>query len=137
MYDYDIIKNGIKVAQISSEHALSQQEIDIRSAPYLEEPKVPTQKEKDLERYTKRSIAKNIIIAEIATENMGRIRSGEWTTADIVGLTQDESLRLVMSDVHSLSFELAAIKLMAITNPLITDAIKAVWLAKLQAHFYL
>jgi hypothetical protein len=137
MFIHDVIKNGIKVAEISFNSEPSQLEIDAAEKPYLQEPVVPTQKEKDFERYTKRSIAKNIIIAEIATENMSRIRSGEWTTTDIIGLTQDESLRLVMSDVHSLSFELAAIKLMAITNPLITNTIKAIWLAKLQAHFYL
>jgi len=137
MYDYDVIKNGIKVAQISSDYALSEEEITRRSAPYLEEPKIPTQKEKDMERYTKRSIAKNTIIAEMATENMGRIRSGEWTTSDVISLTQDEELKQVLSDVHSLSFELAAMKLSTATNPLITSAIKLAWITKLQAHFYL
>ena len=90
-----------------------------------------------MERYTKRSIAKNTIIAEMATENMQRIRSGEWTTSDVISLTQDEELKQVLSDVHSLSFELAAMKLSTAANPLMTSAIKLAWITKLQAHFYL
>ena len=137
MYTYDIIKNGIKIAEISSEQPLSDEELSKRQAPYLQEPKVLTQKEKDFERYTKRAVAKNTILAEIATENMQRIRSGEWTTSDIVLLTQDEELKQVLNDVYSLSFELAAIKLSTITNVLITPEIKGTWIQKLQSNFYL
>jgi hypothetical protein len=137
MFIHDVIKNGIKVAEISFNSEPSQLEIAKAEAPYLQEPYTPTQKEKDFERYTKRSVAKNAIITEMATENMGRIRSGEWSTADVISLTQDTQLQLVLADVHSLSFELAAMKLSAATNPLITTAIKNTWIQRLQAHFYL
>jgi len=137
MYTYDVIKNGIKVAEFSSEEELSQADIDRISAPYLQEPRVISQKEKDFERYTKRAIAKNMIIAEMATENMERIRSGVWNVSDIISLTQDEQVREVLNDVYSLSFEIATVKLMSLTNVLITNEIKAIWVEKLQKHFYL
>ena len=137
MYTHDVIKNGIVVARLSFNEEPSQLDINKAEAPYLQEPKVFTQAEKDFERYSKRAIAKNEIITEIATENMQRIRTGVWTISDIISLVQDEDIKEVLSNLHSLSFELAATKLASVANPLITSEIKAIWIQKLQTHFYL
>jgi hypothetical protein len=91
---------------------------------------------KDQEKYAKRAIAKDQIMVEMATENMERVRKGLWTTSQLVALTQDTELKLIQDDIGSLSFELAVMKLMAVTNPLITADIKMGWIKKLQSHFY-
>jgi hypothetical protein len=95
-----------------------------------------TQAEKDYEKYMKRADVKDRIIAEMATENMARVRAGIWTVPNLVALTQDPELKLVLDDINTLSFELAVSKLMALTNPLITQKIKNEWILKLQSHFY-
>jgi hypothetical protein len=90
----------------------------------------------DIERFTKRAQVKNQIIAEMAAENMQRVRSGLWQVSDLVSLTQDLELKSVLDDVNSLSFELASQKVGQLTNALITQDIKDEWLVKLAAHFY-
>jgi hypothetical protein len=98
---------------------------------------IPTQKEKDIARFTKRAAAKNIIIAEMAADNMERVRNGVWTTSQLMGLTVDPGLLNVLNNISTLSYEIAAYNVYNLTNPLITVAIKQVWIAKLQSHFYL
>jgi hypothetical protein len=95
-----------------------------------------TTKEIDYDKYVKRAAAKDKIIAEMASENMERVRAGTWTVPDLIGLTQDATLKDVLDDISTLSFELAQMKLQAATNPLLTTEIKDSWLAKLQAHLY-
>lgn len=95
------------------------------------------QKQLDYERYLKRAKVKDQIIAEMASENMERVRNGLWTVNDLISLTQDPELKLVLDDVSTLSYELAVSKVMAISNPLITSQIKTDWSFKLQSHFYL
>ncbi len=99
-------------------------------------PPESTQKQKDFQKYLKRASVRDQIIAEMAAENMERVRAGTWTVADLINLTQDTELKAVLSDLSTLSFELAQSKLLAATNPLLTTDIKNGWLAKLQAHLY-
>lgn len=100
------------------------------------EPPVLSQQEKDLEKYKKRAAVKDAIMAEMASENMARVRAGIWTVAELISLTQDEGLKGVLDDMMTLSFELAQAKVMALTNPLITSEIKAGWVSKLQANLF-
>ena len=72
----------------------------------------------------------------MASENMGRVRAGIWTVQNLVDLTQDVELKRVLDDISTLSFELAAQKLQAINNPLLTTEIKNSWLQKLMSNFY-
>jgi hypothetical protein len=106
-------------------------------APYLVAPIIKTQQELDYDRYFKRAQAKDKILAEMASENMARVRAGIWTVPQLIELTQDTQLKQVLDDVSTLSFELAAQKLMSITSPLMTVDIKMSWIEKLQRHFYL
>lgn len=99
-------------------------------------PPAPTAKELDFIKYTKRAAVKDQIMAEMASENMERVRSGVWSVADLIGLTQDVELKLVLDDINTLSFELAQSKLNSATNPLLTPTIKTGWILKLQAHLY-
>lgn len=94
------------------------------------------QKQKDYQKYLRRSEAKDKIIAQMATENMERVRSGIWTVQNLIDLTQDAELKRVLDDINTLSFELAQAKLMAVTNPIVTPEIKAAWLATLQANLF-
>ncbi len=131
-----MILNGVKI--ISKDQLLdliSELDADTKAhllATYNAEQSI----EKDQLKYEKRAAAKDTIMAEMAAENMDRVRRGIWTVANLVELTQDAQLKLVLDDITSLSFELAAQKLMAITNPLVTTEIKLKWIAKLQSHFY-
>ena len=95
----------------------------------------PTQLEIDKEKYLKRSRAINNMIAEMASENVSRVRSGLWTVNDLVGLTQDAQIKEILSDLMSLSFEIAYGKVDGVTNALITSDIKTLWKAKLAANF--
>jgi len=96
----------------------------------------PTQKEIDYQKYLKRAAAKDKIIAEMASENMERVRNGIWSVANLISLTQDTDLKHVLDDINTLSFELAMSKLQTITNPLLTAEIKLAWITKLQNNLY-
>jgi hypothetical protein len=98
--------------------------------------KSQTPEEIDKAKYMKRAAVKDVIIAEMATENMTRVRSGRWSVSDLVGLTQDPMLKLILDDINTLSFELAVLKLQQVSNPLITREIREGWIRKLQSHFY-
>ena len=102
----------------------------------IDQPPVKTQFELDVERYAKRAIAKDKIIAEFAAENMARVRSGVWTVPQLISLTQDAGLKALLDNVNTLSFEIASTMVPNLTNPLLTAEIKTGWVAKLQAHFY-
>jgi hypothetical protein len=97
----------------------------------------PSSYEADIARFTARAGVKDKLIAEMAAENMARVRAGTWTVPDLVALTQDEQIVAVLNDIGTLSYELAAVKLAGVTNPLITADIKAGWIQKLQDHFYI
>ena len=79
---------------------------------------------------------KDKIIAEMASENMERVRNGAWSVANLISLTQDADLKHVLDDINTLSFELAMSKLQTITNPLLTAEIKLAWITKLQNNLY-
>lgn len=96
-----------------------------------------TQVQLDYDRYIKRAQAKDKILAEFASENMSRIRAGTWTVPNLIELTQDAQLNLLLANINTLSYELAINSVQSITNPLITPEIKAGWIAKLQSHLYL
>jgi len=137
-----IIYNGIKcetvehleelIVDLSEEQKLMLRN-DFNGIPNTTEL---SQKDKDFQKYLKRAAAKDKIIAEMASENMERVRTGIWTVQNLVDLTQDAELKRVLDDISTLSFELAAQKLQAINNPLLTSDIKNSWLQKLMSNFY-
>ncbi len=102
-----------------------------------EEQKKQKQREQDFVRFKKRASAKDVIIAEMAAANMERVRSGVWTTSQLIALTQDPELKQILDDVNTLSFEIAYSRVDGLTNALLTTEIKNSWKALLQAHFYL
>lgn len=93
-------------------------------------------KRKDEERYTKRALVKDSILAWMAAGNVDRMRNGIWSLADLTALTYDGELKLVLDDVNTLSFELALAKIDSVTNPLITSDIKATWKGKLIQNLF-
>lgn len=93
-------------------------------------------KSRDYNKYIKRATARSKIIAEMASENMDRVRKGIWTVPQLIGLTQDPDLKNVLDDVNTLSFELAAMKIGTSTNPLLTPEIKSGWISKLASNFF-
>lgn len=98
---------------------------------------VLSQEEKDFQRFTKRAQARDKIIAEMATENMARVRAGIWTTQQLISLTEDAALKNILGDITALSYEIAYSKIDALTNPIVTQDIKDGWKNKLLQHFYL
>lgn len=100
-------------------------------------PKGPSQFEKDQSRYQKRAAIKDELMAYMAADNMGRVRSGVWTVADLTALLDDPAVVAANSLMGTLSFELAAQQISAATTPLLTPEIKADWVSRLQAHYYL
>lgn len=99
----------------------------------------PTVNQFDLDkaRFEKRAQVKDQIISEMAAENMSRVRSGLWTTNQLIGLTQDSELKSILDDISTLSYEIAYSKIDGLTNALLTSDIKSSWKAKLASHFYL
>lgn len=94
------------------------------------------QKAKDIARYKKRSEVKEELIVGICADNMERIRSGIWTVAQLVELTEDPIFKKLQDDINSLSFELAQGKVMSLTIPIITNEIKMEWVSRLQANLF-
>lgn len=95
-----------------------------------------TSEEKDKIKYLKRADAFNKMMAEMATENMVRVRSGVWAVATLIELTQDDMIKQLISDMTSLSFELAYQKIDLISNPAVTTEIKNEWKTKLALNFF-
>ena len=96
-----------------------------------------TQFEKDQARYTKRAAVKDELIAYMAANNMSRVRSGAWSVANLTALMGDPAVVAANALMGTLSFELAAQKIQAATTPLLTPEIKADWVSRLEAHYYL
>jgi len=97
----------------------------------------PTQFELDQRRYQKRAAVQSELIAWMAADNMSRVRSGVWAVTDLTSLMADPALTAVNAYMQTLSYELAARAIAQSTNPLLTQAIKDTWVAKLTEHFYL
>ena len=100
-------------------------------------PQGPSQFEIDQARYSKRAAVKDELIAYMAADNMSRVRSGQWTVAQLTGLMTDHDVSAATSYMGTLSYELAAQSIAQATTPLLTPEIKMAWVAKLQEHFYL
>ena len=105
--------------------------------PERPEPPPVNQFEKDQSRYTKRAAVKDELMAYMAADNMGRVRNGVWSVADLTSLLDDPAVVAANSLMGTLSFELAAQQISAATTPLLTPEIKADWVARLEAHYYL
>ena len=96
-----------------------------------------TQFEKDQSRYEKRAAVKDELIAYMAADNMSRVRSGEWSVADLAALLDDPAVVAANALMGTLSFELAAQQINAAATPLLTPEIRAEWVSRLEAHYYL
>jgi hypothetical protein len=105
-------------------------------APQPTPPSEPTQQQLDRQRFARRAAAKDGLLAEMAADNMGRVRSGAWSVSDLTSLMGDPGVKTTLDLIGTLSFELAAQALSAISHPLLTPEIKAAWGARLAAHFY-
>lgn len=93
-------------------------------------------KEKAIVKYMTRARVKDRLIAEIAVENVERIKNGTWQISDLIALTQDAGIKAVLDDMNSLSFELALAKIDNIAAPIITTEIKNQWKAKLASSLF-
>lgn len=101
------------------------------------DPPTPTQFELDENRYKRRAAVKDQLLAYMAADNMGRVRSGVWTVPQLVSLLDDPAIVAAQGFMQTLSFELAAQNIAAATSPLMTPEIKADWVARLTANFFL
>lgn len=91
----------------------------------------------DQARYAKRTAVKDQLIAYMAADNMSRVRSGVWTVEQLAGLMDDPDVAAANAYMGILAFELAAEALATAQTPLLTQEIRADWIARLEAHFYL
>lgn len=91
----------------------------------------------DQARYTKRAAAKDSLLAFMAADNMSRVRTGVWTVPELMSLMDDPAVSAANAYMSTLSFELAAQAIASASTPLLTPEIRADWIARLQAHFYL
>lgn len=101
------------------------------------EPEGPSQFEKDQSRYQKRAAVKDELMAYMAADNMIRVRSGVWSVADLTALLDDPAVVAANALMGTLSFELAAQQINAATTQLLTPEIKADWVSRLEAYYYL
>ena len=97
----------------------------------------PTQFELDQNRYQKRAAVHADLMSWMAADNMSRVRSGVWTVQQLTSLLSDPVVKEAQTYMSTWSYELAAQSIAAATTPLLTPEIKAAWIAKLQANFYL
>lgn len=101
----------------------------------LPEPEL-SQFERDQARYTNRAAVKDQLIAYMAADNMSRVRSGTWAVADLTSLLADPAVATANQFMSTLSFELAAQAIASASTPLLTPAIRADWIARLEAAFF-
>lgn len=94
-------------------------------------PPAKTVLELDIEKYKRRADAKPLLMAQMAAMNIGRLKNGTWTTAQLVALMADPEIKSLVSHMETLSFEMAIGVVNSLTNPIVTPAIKTVWVAKL------
>lgn len=102
-------------------------------------PAPPQSSQFDLDeaRYKKRAAAKDSLLAYMAADNMSRVRSGVWTVPQLMSLMDDPAVVTANAYMSTLSYELAAQAIASTATPLLTPEIRADWVARLQAHFYL
>lgn len=98
---------------------------------------VPSQFDLDQARYKKRAAVKDDLIAWMAADNMSRVRNGTWTVPDLTALLADPAVAAANQFMSTLSFELAAQAIASASTPLLTPAIRADWISRLQEHYYL
>lgn len=103
------------------------------TAQPVDVPPVKTVLELDIEKYKRRADAKPMLMAKMAAMNVGRLKSGTWTTPQLVSLMADPEIKSLVSHMETLSFELGISVVNGLTNPLITPSIKSVWVAELTA----
>jgi len=109
----------------------------IESGPLSDVETEPmTQFDRDKQRYTRRAAVKDQLIAYMAADNMSRVRAGVWTVPQLMSLMGDPAVAAANAYMTTLSFELAAQSIASADTPLLTPAIKADWVAKLQVHYY-
>lgn len=101
----------------------------------LPEPEL-SQFDRDQARYAKRAAVKDHLLAYMAADNMSRVRSGEWTVADLTALLADPAVATANQFMSTLSFELAAQAIASASTPLLTPAIRADWITRLEAAFF-
>lgn len=101
------------------------------------DPVKPNQFELDHARYIKRAAVKDQLIAYMAADNMSRVRTEVWTVAQLASLMDDPAVAAANAYMGLLAFELAAEALATAQTPLLTQEIRADWIARLEAHFYL
>lgn len=130
---------SLLAADLGADLAEYQGILDEVAATYVPPDPVPepTQFEKDRSRYQKRAAVRDSLIAYMAADNMSRVRSGVWTVADLTGLMTDPHVAAANNYMNTLSFELAAQAIAQATAELLTPEIRADWVGRLQAHFYL
>lgn len=109
---------------------------DVFVVPY-NAPPTPTQFELDERRYQRRAAVKDSLLAYMAADNMSRVRSGVWTVPQLVSLLDDPAVVAAQGFMQTLSFELAAQSIADAATPLLTPEIRADWIARLQANFFL
>lgn len=96
----------------------------------------PTQFNADKERYVRRAMAKDSMIATLAAGNMSRIRSGTWTVPQLVSFMQDSIVLQILTDINTLSFELAYQKVDMMSHALVTTDLKNEWKTLLASNFF-
>lgn len=107
------------------------------SYPQVPSQPEPSQFDLDQARYRKRAAVKDALLAYMAADNMSRVRNGVWTVPDLTALLADPAVATANACMGTLSFELAAQAIASASTPLLTSEIRADWIARLQAHFYL
>lgn len=146
---YQLIKNSTSILRVADgavipadqdnrhyQAFLNWKAIGNEPAP-ADEPPALTQFEKDQIRYKRRADVQSTLLAYMAADNMRRVRSGVWTVADLTALMADPAITGVLAWMQTLSYEKAAELIAQTEHPLLTAEIKADWISRLQAHFYL
>ena len=92
--------------------------------------------EKDQIKYGCRASSRDKIISLIAANNVERVRTGVWTTQDLIDLTNSAEVITILNNLNSLSFEIALQNIENATHPLATQAIKDEYSAIITEHLY-
>lgn len=100
-------------------------------------PTAEEQRVLDQNRYRRRADVQAELMSWMAADNMSRVRAGVWTVPQLTSLLSDPAVQAAQTYMSTLSYELAAQSIAAATTPLLSPEIKAAWIARLQANFFL
>ena len=139
MVKFKITNGNTEVEFATSEEAhdfLARHQLDLPVETVEVVAVTPPYLRSDYLRFLRRVDAKGSILAEIAAENLQRVRLSIWSADQLKNLMDHQGIRNVVSCIELLAFEMAIVQIMELNIVEITGEIKQGWISKLEGGLF-